>query len=135
MRGHWDALSRGVQVGTDDYFKSLEEAIGYRTAPTSAASRTTQAVVDEPVQRRQTSQRQAIPAAPVSRDNAISLVGGATIINNRVKLTPQQMEIAVISYAPKPGETDEAFRKRAYSAYASEMVKAKSEGLFDRRGV
>lgn len=139
MRGHNDAVARGVAEGSDDYFKILEEHIGYRTAPVSDAAVTSGASAITPAQesdnpvpqpRRQTPQPRApMPSAPVSRDAPGP--SGATA-SRTVRLTPQQQEIALISFSQKQGETDDTFRKRAFSSYASELVRATSEGKIGR---
>jgi hypothetical protein len=137
MRGHNDAIARGVQEGSDDYFKLLEEHIGYRQGPplqqqhtSSAASVTTAAQegdntrITKPPQ-----QRQAIPSAPVSRDN----VGASgQPVSRTVRLSPQQQEIALISYSQKEKEDDATYRRRAFQQYASELMKATAEGKIGR---
>lgn len=133
MQGHYGAIAKGYAEGSDDYFKTLEENIGYRTAASSAASVTTpaQAANEEPVVRRQqpTQQRQAMPSAPVTRDAPGP--SGAPM-SRTVRLTPQQQEIALISFSPRDKEPDDVYRKRAFSSYASELIKATIEGKIGR---
>ncbi len=136
MRGHNDAIARGVQEGSDDYFKLLEEHIGYRQAPlqqqqhaSSAASVTTAAQEGDNPRIAKPQQRQAIPSAPVSRDN-VSASGQP--VSRTVRLSPQQQEIALISYAQKEKEDDTTYRRRAFQQYASELMKATAEGKIGR---
>lgn len=133
MQGHYAAIAKGVTQGSDDYFKTLEEHIGYRTAAISSAAAITPAEEEDEVQpARRTAPRQAIPSAPVSRENNpggnITTTGSTT----SVRLTPAQQEIALISFTPKQGEDDAVYKKRAFSAYAAELVSATREGKIGR---
>lgn len=133
MAGHNLALSKGVQEGSDDYFKIIEESTGYRTAAVSNVQSTASTVIqatggEAPVNRQQ-SVRSPVPAAPVSRDVPSN---SGVLAPNKVKLSPQQQEIALISTTQKQGETEDLYRKRAFSQYASELIKATQEGKIGR---
>lgn len=138
IRGHHKALAEGVTVGSPDYFKIIEETVGLRQAATSAASVVKKAEVedddqDAPVPQRKAPQRQAIPSAPVTRDTPTG-VHGVTKNGGKisVRLSPQQQEIALFSFAPKDGESDTDYRRRAFNSYASELAKLTEEGKMGR---
>lgn len=123
MAGHFDALAQGLTEGSDDYFRVIEERGGYR-APVSAAAEVTPAGergAPKPPQRR------PAPSAPVSRDTEAT--GAQT---RSVRLTPQQQEVALFSYTIKPGEAEDAWKKRAFGTYARELVSAQAEGKIGR---
>lgn len=127
MAGHHEALGRGLQEGSDEYFKVIEEKTGYRESVSAAAD----VVVagEETVVRPKPAvqQRRPAPSAPPSRDSEAT--GAQT---KSVRLTPQQQEVALMSAGQKQGESEEAFRARAFGAYARELVKAQAEGKIGR---
>jgi hypothetical protein len=133
MAGHNLALSKGIQEGSDDYFKIIEESTGYRTPVVpnvqSTASTVVQATGGESPVNRQQSVRAPVPAAPVSRDVPSN---SGVLSPNKVKLSPQQQEIALISTSQRQGEAEDSYRKRAFSQYASELIKATQEGKIGR---
>lgn len=128
MAGHHEALGKGLVEGSDDYFKVIEEKTGYRE-PVSAAAEVT--IAGEKLAPRtvpQAQQRRPAPSAPPSRDSE------ATGVQTKsVRLTPQQQEIALMSAGQKTGESEDAFRTRAFGAYARELVRAQANGEIGRR--
>ena len=127
MKGHYAALEEDAVEGSPDYFRIIEEHIGQRQ-PTSAAATITPAE-PEP-QPKPKPQQRAIPAAPVTRDPPAASNGQTQ--RQRVSLNAQQQEVALFSYPAKPGEDESAWRKRAFGTYATELVKATSEGKIGR---
>lgn len=129
MAGHFEALAKGIQEGSDAYFQHLEEKTGYRD-PVSTAGEVTLAG-DKPVQQQRTvpqvTQRRPQPAAPPSRDSEAT--GGNA---RSVRLTPQQQEAAMFSATIRAGETEDAFKARALGSYARELVRAQAEGKIGR---
>lgn len=125
MAGHFDALAKGLPEGSDDYFRVIEERAGYRE-PVSAAAEVTLAgerSAPKPQQRR------PVPSAPVSRDGE----GTGAQDRKSVRLTPQQQEVALISYRPaKPGEDEATWKAQAFGSYARELLKAQAEGKIGR---
>lgn len=126
MAGHYEALAKGLTEGTDDYFKVIEEKAGYRE-PVSTAAEIVLAGERKPEPKPAPQQRRPAPSAPPSRDSEQT---GAT--QRSVRLTPQQQEVALFSATPKPGESEVAFRARAFGAYARELVSAQAEGKIGR---
>jgi hypothetical protein len=91
---HWDAIRAGHAQDSDEYFRVLEERLGYRqparvtNIPASPPPAPTAA---EPTQR-----RQSIPvSAPVSRE--APNLGGGNATPSRVELTSEQREAARIA--------------------------------------
>ena len=128
MAGHYEAIAAGHEPNSEEYFRTIEERIGERS-PTSAAGDTTAAGDPAPRPRPAAPRRTAMPSAPVSRDGT---EGGGALTPRTMRLTPAQQEIAMLSFPSRPGETDEAWKKRAFGIYANEFVKAKSEGKIGR---
>lgn len=128
MAGHYEALSKGLAEGSDDYFKVIEEKTGYRE-PVSAAAEIVLAgdPKSQQQQRPAPQQRKPAPSAPPSRDTAET--GAQT---RSVRLTPQQQEVALYSYPANPGEAENAWKARALGTYARELVKAQAEGKIGR---
>lgn len=130
MQGHYNALEKGLTPNTPQYFANIEEFTGHREPVTSAAATVTAAAAaEEPRPAPKQQQRQPQPSAPVSRDPPTP-AGQQT--QRTVRLSKEQQEIALISYAQKPGETDDAYKKRAYGSYATEFLKAQAEGRIGR---
>lgn len=126
MAGHHEAKAKGLAEGSDEYFRVIEEKTGYREPVSSAAE-----VVlagERPVQSKPApQQRRPAPSAPPSRDSEAT---GASA--KSVRLSPAQQEVALMSAGIKPGETEDAFRARAFGSYARELVKAQAEGKIGR---
>jgi hypothetical protein len=118
MAGHYAALAKGLPEGGEDYFRVIEEHTGHRD-PVSIAGEVT-APKPQP-------QRRPAPSAPPSRDTEPT--GAHT---KSVRLTPQQQEVALFSYTIKPGETEPAWKARAFGTYARELVAAQAEGKIGR---
>jgi hypothetical protein len=126
MAAHYEALGKGLSVDTDEYFKLIEaklnpEAAVATTTNTAAskAAETTAAVVDSrPAPR----QRQAAPAAPVSRDAPVPPGQRTT---RSVTLTKEQQEAARFSF---PHLTPQ----EALAAYARNLVELDAEGKMGR---
>lgn len=127
MQGHYAAASQGLQPGTPDYFRVIEETIGLRS-PTSSAADTKAA--EGTVVTPKPAQRKAAPAAPPSRDVPSS--DGSTTSSRSVRLTPAEQEAALFSYPQDRGEKDDTWRKRAFGTYAREKVSAQAEGKIGR---
>lgn len=132
MAGHYAALAENITEGSDEYFQKIEEHIGERDAPVSAAAVTKKAGETDtaPAQRPAPRQRQAQPSAPPSRD-APGPDGGAPV-SRTVRLTPEQQEAALFSFPQNRGEADDAWKKRALGTYAREYIQAKAEGKIGR---
>ena len=131
MAGHYDALASGLAEGSDEYFQKIEEHIGERDAPVSAAAVTRKAGEAEPAQRQAAPrQRQAQPSAPVTRDPP-GPDGGAPVSRN-VRLTPAQQEAALFSFPQNRGEDDAKWKARALGTYAREYIQARAEGKIGR---
>lgn len=127
MAGHHEALAKGLVEGSDDYFKVIEEKTGYRESVSAAAEVTIAGEEPAPRPKPAAQQRRPAPSAPPSRDSEAT--GAQT---KSVRLTPQQQEVALMSAGQKPGESEDAFRVRAFGAYARELVKAQAEGKIGR---
>lgn len=129
MKGHFAALAEGIQEGSPDYYRVIEETVGYRQ-PVSAAAVTTLAGVEgheneggtpprQQQQRRQTAQ----PSAPVTRDPPAA--NGQPRSSREVRLTKDQMEAARMSF---PDMTP----NQAYATYARNLVELENEGKMGR---
>jgi hypothetical protein len=126
MAGHHEALAKGLEEGSDEYFRVIEEKTGYRE-PVSAAAEVVLAGEPKPKVVPQIQQRRPAPSAPPSRDGEQT---GAT--QRSVRLSPAQQETALFSYTIKPGETEAAWKARALGTYARELVAAQAEGKIGR---
>jgi hypothetical protein len=145
MLGHNLAKDQGIIEGSPDYFRVIEETVGYRQSAEQQAS--VAAAAKEPVSsaaqvteaggtdgRRQTPQRQAAaPSAPVTRDPPDNR---GQPQNRSVRLTPQEQEIAIMAAAPietklpdgrVQRESDEAFKRRAFEIYAKNKLEIQNE--------
>lgn len=129
MAGHYAAKAKGLPEGTTEYFNVIEEHTGHRT-PVSAAAAVVEAGDPTPKPAPRQPQRQPAPSAPVSREPPAA--NGSAPTQQTVRLTKEQQEIALISSAPRPGETDAQFRQRAFSTYAVEFLRAQAEGRIGR---
>ena len=126
MAGHYDALGKSIGVNTPEYFKVIEERLG-EGQQMSAASETVKA--GEAITHQQP--RKAPPvAAPPTREPPAA--DGSQSSPRSVRLTPQEQEVALFSYAQNKGEDETAWRKRAFGTYAVEKVKAQAEGKLGR---
>lgn len=134
MAGHYAAVAEGRALNSPEYYRVIEEHTGHRTPVSIAATTVTAGEEDDPppvaTKSSTPKPRQAQPSAPVSRDAPGR--NGAPM-SRQVTLTPEQQEVALISFQQKPGETDGDFRKRAYGNYATELTKAQHEGKIGRR--
>lgn len=130
MQGHFAALKDGVQEGSEDYFRIIEEHTGYR-APVSAAANLTPAETEPRTTPKPpaAAPRRPAPAAPPTRDG--TEVGTAPTTRS-IKLNPQQQEVALYSYPANPGESEQAHRARAFGIYARELIAAQAEGKIGR---
>jgi hypothetical protein len=116
MAGHWAALGAGVQEGSDDYFRVIEEHTGYR-APARAAD-----AEDVPATPQKKPVRQAQPSAPPTRDPP---AGNGQRTTRSVTLTKDQQEAAKISWPNL--DPREAFAK-----YARNLIELEAEGKMGR---
>lgn len=129
MRGHHAAMAQDVTLNSPEYFQIIEENSGYRS-PTSTAAVTTAAGEATPKPAKVTPRTPPV-AAPVTNEPPVP--NGVVTTRRSVQLTPQQQEIAMLAAPPqKPTESDADFRKRAFGAYARELVTATAEGKIGR---
>lgn len=138
MAGHYEALAKGIQPNTEDYFKTIEEHTGHRVvvtpaAPVSQAAEVIAAGTEPATPKPKAAPRQAQPSAPVTREPPAA---NGTVPTRTVRLTPAQQEIALLSASPREvqgpdgrvvRESDADFRRRAFNSYASELIKATEE--------
>ena len=131
MRGHWSALEKGIPEGSDDYYRVIEEATGYRTpvADPAVASAAAEVTPAETPAAKPAPRRAPLPSAPVARD---APGPGTTPGKRSVNLTPQQQEIARLSFPQNAGESEVAWRKRANATYAYNLLAAEAEGKIGR---
>jgi hypothetical protein len=103
IAAHELAVSRGIQVDSDDYFSDVEHTL--RLTPGQAAQKPVEE--DPTAQAAQVTQRRSSPAAaPVSRTPA----GGSTII----RLSPEEREIAgFMKMTPEEYAKNKAMLKKA----------------------
>jgi hypothetical protein len=112
MRGHYDALSKGLTPNTEPYFKMIEDSI-----KSEAAAAVTEIATQQPKQ-----PQRIAPAAPPSREPPGAQPTGGT---RQVRLTQDEQEAARISFpAMKPNE--------AYAAYARNKIDLEAEGKLGR---
>ena len=154
MEGHYAALKQRVQQGTDEYFRIIEEHVGYRQpvvtttqqtmpqgGPVSQAADIIEAG-EHPAahqQRPRQQQRQAQPSAPPTREPPAA---NGQQQQRSVRLTPEQQEIALLATQPRDvptpdgrvvRESDVDYRKRAFGQYARELLAAQAEGKIGNR--
>jgi len=129
IQAHHLALSQGIPMESDDYFRVVEEKTGYRT-PTSAAAVTTPAGSQEG---RAAPQRRApIPSAAPTNEpppaNGTPVPGRS----RSFRLTEAMQEMALTSYPQKDGEDERAWRKRAFGTYGFHLGELTKEGKIGR---
>lgn len=122
MQGHYAAVGSGVPLNSPDYFRVIEEHVGFRqpvAAPAPAASAAAVVVPAEPAR------AAPAPAAPVSREAPTA--SGATPARNvrEVRLTRDQQEMAKVSFPHLP-------EQQAYGMYARNLLELESEGKLGR---
>lgn len=120
MAGHYDAVAKGYQTNSPEYFQTIEEHAGYRT-PVSAAAAVTVAG-DDPEPAPKPKPRMAQPSAPVSRDPPSSNGQRTT---RSVTLTKEQQDAAKMSWPQKTPQ-------EAFALYARNLLELESEGKMGR---
>jgi hypothetical protein len=128
MTGHYAALADGLQEGSEAYFHKLEETIGDRAAPVSAAAAVTSAgaeteVVSPPPRQAAAKPRQAQPSAPVSRDPPAA--DGSPRSTRSVTLTKDQQDAAKMSFPHLNPQ-------QAFAQYARNLIELEAEGKMGR---
>ena len=123
MKGHFAALEQSIPEGTPEYFRVIEEMVGYR-APVSATANTTAADDEAEDAAPKSKQKKALPSAPVSREppNAQGQVSRTT---RSVTLTKEQQDAAKMSWpnlAPQ----------QAFANYARNLLELEAEGKMGR---
>ena len=121
MAGHWAALGEGLQEGSDDYYRVIEEHAGYR-APVSKAAELTEAGDGEeaPVPKKAKVQ----PSAPVSRE--VPGADGKVVRTTRsVTLSKEQQDAAKMSFPQLP-------LNQAFAQYARNLLELEAEGKMGR---
>jgi hypothetical protein len=144
MLGHETAVRKGLTQGSDAYFQTIEEHTGHRqpvvnttqtTSPTSSAAEVTEAGTTA----RQQTRAAATPSAPVTRDPPGP---GGVPTRQSVRLTPEQQEVALMSFQPRKvrdavtgrvvDEPEADYRRRAFALYAENLIAATKEGKIGR---
>lgn len=138
MQGHYAALAQSIPEGSERYFEIIEEHTGYRT-PATAAAATTEGAVASPTSAAAAvkpatpangaAKRTPQPSAPVTRDPA---GGDGRPQSQRVVLTKEQQDAALMSFSQRRDEDDTAFRKRAFGEYARGLIEARAAGKIGR---
>jgi len=128
MAGHYDALAKNLPMNSAEYFKTIEDHLGGQQM--SSAAETVEAGAEQRQQQPKPRQKAPPTAAPPSRE--VPAADGSPGQQERIKLNALMQETALFSYPQNPGETEQAWRKRAFGTYASEYVKAKAEGKIGR---
>jgi len=121
MAGHWAAKGKGLQEGSEQYFKEIEQYINppvappavTTAAPTSRAAETVPARTSPP------------PAAPVSREPPDASGQPAPRSPREVRLTREQQEMAKLSFPHLP-------EAQAYGQYARNLLELQEEGKIGR---
>jgi hypothetical protein len=139
VSAHETAL-KGHPEGSEGYYQTVEEMLGYRP-PTSAAAVTTAAsggaadavtaARTEPVPAATKPRPTPVPSAPPS--SATPSAGGGPARSQTVKLNAPQQEIARLSFPQKKDEADDQWLKRAYGTYARNLIEATKDGIIGRR--
>lgn len=122
MQGHYAALAKGLQEGSEAYFNVIEEAIGARQpvvaqqpepAPVSRAAETVPA------------RGEPAPSAPPTRDAPAA--GGQPQPRSvrEVRLTKDQQEMAKLSFPHLP-------EQQAFGMYARNLIDLEAEGKIGR---
>jgi hypothetical protein len=124
MQGHYEALAKNITPNTSEYFNLLDTFINppaAAPAPEPAVSKAAEVVQAEaqpkPAPR-------VTPSAPVSRESPVS-EGQPQRSTRSVRLTPQQQEMARVSY---PHMSD----AQAYGEYAKNLIELEKEGKMGR---
>jgi hypothetical protein len=152
MEGHYAALKQRIPQGTDEYFRVIEEHVGYRQhvvtttqqttpqgGPVSQAADIIEAGTEPPQPKPRQQQRQVQPSAPVTREPPTA---SGQQQQRSVRLTPEQQEIALLATQPRDiqtadgrvvRESDIDYRKRAFGQYARELIAAQAEGKIGNR--
>lgn len=135
MAGHYAAIAAGEQPNSDKYFEIIEQHTGDRQPMSGAATVQPAAAAAAPAAAppaaaappKPAAARAPQPSAPPSNGT-----DGTAARPTSIRLTPQQQEIAQISFPAREGETEAAWKKRAYGIYASELAAATQEGKIGR---
>ena len=131
LAGHYDAQAQNIPLNSPEYFELIESHLGsaggtYTTAsakvdPTHARQHTSRAAE---VSQADTSRRQAVPAAPVSRD-AVDAGGNSQGSRRSVTLTRAQQEAAEFTFP-------HLSKSQAHGQYALGLIEAMAEGKIGR---
>jgi hypothetical protein len=127
MSAHYDAMDRGMQANSPEYFQHLESRIdgakeGSVTTPPAKGNGVT-SVPATPAKK---------PVASAAPTNEPLAAAGHEQRSQSVRLNAAQQETALFSFPAKPGEDEDAHRRRAFKTYAQEYIKAKAEGKIGR---
>ena len=122
MAGHWAALGEGLQEGSDDYYRVIEEHAGYRT-PVSKAAEVTEAG-DEEEAAPAPKVKKAQPSAPVSRE-VPGADGKVARTTRSVTLSKEQQDAAKMSFPQLP-------INQAFAQYARNLLELEAEGKMGR---
>ena len=121
MAGHWDALAKNIQEGSDEYFRVIEEHAGYRT-PVEAEAEEEEVVETKPAAKQKLT---AQPSAPVSREVPSATNGQVPRTTRSVTLTKEQQEAAKMSFPHlEPA--------KAFAIYARNLLELEAEGKMGR---
>ncbi len=121
MAGHWAALGEGLQEGSDDYYRVIEEHAGYRT-PVSKAADVVEAGEEEeaPAPKK----AKVHPSAPISRE-VPGADGKVARTTRSVTLTKEQQDAAKMSFPQLPPN-------QAFAQYARNLLELEAEGKMGR---
>ena len=124
MKGHYAALEQGLQEGTTEYFRVIEDTVSppsqqQTIAQPGVSSRAAEIqVAGEPRQ-----QRQVPVAAPVTRDPPTAQGQPRSV--REVRLTKDQQDMAKVSFPHLP-------EAQAYGQYARNLIELEAEGKLGR---
>ena len=122
MAGHYDAVAKGQQMNSPEYFQTIEEHAGYRT-PVSAAAAVVPAGEAEVVPAApKPKPRVAQPSAPVSREPPTN---GGLRTTRSVTLNKDQQDAAKMSFPHKTPQ-------EAFALYARNLIELEAEGKMGR---
>ena len=124
MAGHWAALGEGLQEGSEDYYRVIEEHAGYRTPVSKAAETKEAGDEDEAEEVPAPRAKKAQPSAPVSREPPAS-DGRIPRTTRSVTLNKEQQEAAKISFPHLDAQ-------KAFAAYARNLLELEAEGKMGR---
>jgi len=122
MRGHYEALSKGYTTNSDDYFKTIDLATGFRKPDPPPEPEVKDEEVVEVKPTPKPKERTKVPAAPPSREPPGTPPGGSTM---SVRLTLDEQATARFSF---PNLTP----AQAYAEYAKNKVALQAEGKLGR---